>query len=109
MVTFFIVVIMIVAVLLILLVLAQDSKGGGLTGNVSSASQLMGARRTTDWIEKATWILAATMFVLSIGVNLFSGTEVATEGPVSPTIESASDVAPVAAPELEAVEADSAQ
>ncbi|GAA4819780.1 preprotein translocase subunit SecG [Algivirga pacifica] len=69
---FLIIFILVVAVLLILLILAQDSKGGGLTGAASSANQVMGARRSTDWIEKATWWLAVIMLGLSIGVNSFS-------------------------------------
>jgi preprotein translocase subunit SecG len=67
--TFIIVLIIIVCVLLILLVLAQDSKGSGLTGNIGSASQIMGTRRTTDWIEKATWGFIIALFVFSLGVN----------------------------------------
>ena len=58
-----------VCILLVLLILAQDSKGSGLTGNIGAASQIMGTRRTTDWIEKATWGFLVALFVLSLGVN----------------------------------------
>lgn len=68
--TFFIILAVVVAILLVLVVLAQNSKGGGLTESMSGASQLMGARRTTDWIEKATWVLVGSLFVLAIGINL---------------------------------------
>jgi preprotein translocase subunit SecG len=59
--------ILLVCVLLVLVVLAQNSKGGGLTAGMSGASQIMGAKRTTDWIENATWVLAVSLFVLCIG------------------------------------------
>lgn len=62
--------ILLVCVLLVLVVLAQNSKGGGLTAGMSGASQIMGAKRTTDWIEKATWVLAISLFVLCISAQI---------------------------------------
>ena len=56
----------IVAVLLILIVLIQESKGGGLASGFSSANALAGVRKTTDFIEKATWTLAAALVVISV-------------------------------------------
>ncbi|GAB4341818.1 MAG: hypothetical protein OHK0038_21570 [Flammeovirgaceae bacterium] len=61
--------ILFVAVLLVLVVLAQNSKGGGLAAGMGGASQVIGTRRTTDWIEKATWVLAIALFVLCLGLN----------------------------------------
>ena len=66
-----IVIIFIVCALLILLVLVQNSKGGGLTSSFSSSNQVMGVRRTTDFLEKATWILAISLVVLSISATAF--------------------------------------
>ena len=86
--TFIIVLIIIVSVLLVLLVLAQDSKGGGLTGNVGAASQIMGTRRATDWIEKATWGFVIALFVFSLGVNATIDKNVG-ENFTSPNIERA--------------------
>lgn len=78
-----------VSLLLVLLVLAQSSKGG-LTGGVSGATQLMGARRATDWIEKATWSLVVVLFVLCLGVNiLFKNTPVDDQNYGSPNIQKA--------------------
>ena len=56
----------IVAILLTLIVLVQESKGGGLASGFSSANALAGVRRTTDFVEKATWTLAALLVVLSV-------------------------------------------
>ena len=58
--------IVIVAILLTLIVLVQNSKGGGLASNFSGSNQVMGVRKTTDFLEKATWTLAATLLILSI-------------------------------------------
>jgi preprotein translocase subunit SecG len=48
------------------IVLIQESKGGGLASNFSSYNQIGGVRKTTDFIEKTTWGLAAAMVVLSV-------------------------------------------
>lgn len=62
----FVICIVIVSLLMIGIVLIQESKGGGLASNFSSSNAILGVRKTTDFIEKATWTLAATMVVLSI-------------------------------------------
>lgn len=58
--------IFIVCILLILIVLVQNSKGGGLASSFASSNQIMGVRKTTDFLEKATWTLAGGMMVLCI-------------------------------------------
>jgi len=58
--------IIIVCVLLVLVVLIQNSKGGGLAANFSSNNQFMGVRKTTDFVEKATWTLAISLLVLCL-------------------------------------------
>ncbi|MFL5765582.1 MAG: preprotein translocase subunit SecG [Bacteroidia bacterium] len=72
------VLIIIVCVLLILVVLIQNSKGGGLASSFSSSNQVMGVRKTADFLEKATWTLAASLLVLSIISTSFNRTA---EGP----------------------------
>ena len=64
--TLFVILICLAAVLMIGIVLIQESKGGGLASNFSSSNQIMGVRKTTDVIEKATWGLAIAMVVLSV-------------------------------------------
>ena len=61
------VLVLITCVLLILIVLVQNSKGGGLASNFSSSNQVMGVRKTTDFLEKTTWTLAIVLLVLSLG------------------------------------------
>ena len=58
--------IVIASILLTLLVLVQNSKGGGLAAGFSSSNQIMGVRKTTDFLEKATWGLVIFVVVLSI-------------------------------------------
>ena len=48
------------------IVLIQESKGGGLASQFSGYNQIGGVRKTTDFIEKTTWGLAAAMVVLSV-------------------------------------------
>lgn len=58
--------IVIAAILLVLLVLVQNSKGGGLAAGFASGNQVMGAPKTADFLEKASWTLAAIVVVLSV-------------------------------------------
>jgi preprotein translocase subunit SecG len=64
--TFFIILIIIVSLLLILLVLVQNSKGGGLAAGFTSSNQIMGVRKTTDFLEKATWSLVIALVIFSV-------------------------------------------
>ena len=67
---FIVFLIVLVCVLLVVVVLAQNAKGGGLATGMGGASQVMGSRRTADITEKATWILASTLFVLCLTMNV---------------------------------------
>ena len=64
--TLFVILIVIAALLMIGIVLIQESKGGGLASQFSGYNQIGGVRKTTDFIEKATWSLAAFMVVISV-------------------------------------------
>ncbi len=64
------VLLIIASILLILIVLVQNSKGGGLASNFSSSNQIMGVRKTADFLEKATWSLAMAVLILSIAGSL---------------------------------------
>jgi preprotein translocase subunit SecG len=61
-----IVLIVIVSVLMCGIVLIQNSKGGGLAASFASSNQIMGVRKTTDFLEKATWTLAAVIAALCV-------------------------------------------
>ena len=68
--TFVVVLIVIVSILLGLIVLVQNSKGGGLASGLSASNQVMGVRKTTDFLEKLTWGFAISLIVLAIVGNL---------------------------------------
>lgn len=58
--------IVIACILLVGVVLIQKSKGGGLASDYSSGNQFLGYRKTTDFVEKATWSLAVFICLMSI-------------------------------------------
>ncbi len=61
-----VILIVLVSVLMCGIVLIQNSKGGGLAAGFASSNQIMGVRKTTDFLEKATWTFAALIVVISI-------------------------------------------
>ena len=64
-----------VCVLLMAAVLIQNPKGGGVdsTFGGAQANQMFGAAKSADFIEKATWYLAAALFILCIIVSMMVG------------------------------------
>ncbi len=58
--------IIISSIILVLVVLVQNSKGGGLASNFSASNQIMGVKKTSDFLEKATWTLAIVVLGLSL-------------------------------------------
>ena len=64
-----IVVAIIASVLLILIVLAQNPKGG-INGQMAGSTNVLGAKNTTDFLEKATWGLAVVVLAISIGASV---------------------------------------
>ena len=60
------VLIILASLLLIGAVLLQNGKGAGLASNFVAGNQTFGVRQTADFLEKATWTLAAVVIVLSV-------------------------------------------
>ncbi|MEM9824704.1 MAG: preprotein translocase subunit SecG [Bacteroidota bacterium] len=90
----------ILAIALTLVVIVQNSKGGGLSSTFGGgASQILGARRSNEFIEKLTWYLAVGVTVVAFMANIAStsvtssaaGTKLqeATENPFSFTAPAA--------------------
>lgn len=69
-----------VSLLLTGVILIQNPKGGGVdsTFGGQSANQMFGAAKSTDFIEKLTWGLAITLFILCIITTLMVGTHSST-------------------------------
>ena len=61
----------ILALFLVLIVIVQNSKGGGLAAGFASSNQVMGVRKTTDFLEKATWWLAGLLVFFCIVTTVF--------------------------------------
>ncbi|MBU6340926.1 MAG: preprotein translocase subunit SecG [Bacteroidetes bacterium] len=63
-----------VSILLMAAILIQNPKGGGIDATFGGqAQQLFGAARSTDFIEKATWVLAIALIVLCVVAVLTVG------------------------------------
>jgi len=91
------VLILITCILLVLIVLVQNSKGGGLASNFSSSNQVMGVRKTTDFLEKATWTLAIVLLALTLSSTFViprSGAEPGIQSEVRDLVP-ATDVPPI--------------
>lgn len=58
--------IVLASVLMCFVVMIQNSKGGGLASSFAASNQIMGVRKTADFIEKLTWGLAVFMVVVSV-------------------------------------------
>lgn len=99
---FLTILIVIAAVLLTLLVLVQNSKGGGLAAGFASGNQVMGAPKTADFLEKATWTLVALIVVFSIAAVGFSkGQAVANEEQSAIQVEQTTPAAEIPAESAE--------
>jgi len=69
----FIVLIIVASVLLSFFVLIQNPKGGGLVSGFAGSTNIMGVKRTGDFLEKTTWVLIIAIIVLSLIVNVMPG------------------------------------
>jgi preprotein translocase subunit SecG len=78
---FLILVQLFVCFLLITVVLMQSSKGGGLAGTFGGGSvgMVFGVRRTSDFLIRATQVLATIFLLLSLVINIFFLPRVSTE------------------------------
>jgi preprotein translocase subunit SecG len=66
------VLIILVCLFLILVVLVQNPKGNGLAaGFTNIGNQVMGARKSGDVMEKATWYSVVALLVLSLASGFF--------------------------------------
>jgi preprotein translocase subunit SecG len=90
MLTILLILIIVACLLLTLLVLIQNPKGG-IAANFVAPSQIMGVKRSTDVVEKATWYLAVALIVLSLASNFLrptdSGADAVNESRIKESIE----------------------
>ena len=73
----FIALIIIVCFLLVLVVMVQNPKGGGLSSSFGGwgSQQVGGVQKTSDFLDRSTWILASLLLILILisNVTLSSG------------------------------------
>ena len=69
--TIFISLIILVCFLLVLVVMVQNPKGGGLSSSFGGGAQQMGGvQKTSDFIDRSTWILAGLLLILILLSNI---------------------------------------
>lgn len=90
--------IILTCILLVLVVLVQNPKGGGISSGIIGSNQVMGVKKTTDFIEKLTWGLALTLVGLCLvaGLSLPKKEDRSVGSSMQEKIENAA--APVTAP-----------
>jgi len=104
----FIALIIVVCFLLVLVVMVQNPKGGGLSSSFGGGSQQVGGvQKTSDFLDRSTWILASLLLVLILisNVALTPGntsqdSKLLQEGATQQTIPESQEVVPEEIPEI---------
>ena len=108
----FIALIITVCFLLVLVVMVQNPKGGGLSSSFGGGSQQVGGvQKTSDFLDRSTWILASLLLILILisNVTLTPGStsqdskllqEGATQQTIPETIPESQEVIPEEIPEI---------
>lgn len=68
--TFLIILGILLCILLVGIILIQNPKGGGLSSGFSSSNNIIGVKRTGDFLENGTWGLAIAIMLIAIVVNI---------------------------------------
>ena len=98
--SFIIILIIIACILLMLVVLIQNPKGGGLSSTFGGISnQILGVKRTTDFLEKATWTLMIAVAMLSLSTLFFVSDQAGTTTGTKSELENV-DLGGASAPNL---------
>lgn len=92
--TLFIVLIILVSVVLTFFVLIQNPKGGGLSSGFAGGSNLMGVKRTGDFLEKGTWTLVVALLVFCLAINI-AGPSAGARGGLSDQIDAPAQSSPL--------------
>ncbi len=75
-----IVLIAIVCALLIIIILVQNPKGGGAGAMLGGSTSMVGSvKQTSDFLERGTWVLIGTLFLLTL-ISSFMLPKVGEEG-----------------------------
>ena len=67
----FLILILAVCFLLVLVIMVQNPKGGGLSSSFGwDSQQIGGVKKTTDFLDKSTWVLASLLLILILLSNI---------------------------------------
>ena len=75
----FVALIVFVCFLLVLVIMVQNPKGGGLSSSFGGGTQqLGGVQKTSDFLDRSTWLLATLLLALILvsNITLSSGNDV---------------------------------
>ena len=103
----FLILIVIVAFLLVVVIMVQNHKGGGLSSSFGGGGtqQLGGVKQTTDFLDKSTWYLGATLIGLILLSNItFTQSDSISESKALNTEEIVAEPLPISIPEEETPE-----
>jgi preprotein translocase subunit SecG len=87
MLTLIIILILLACIVLAFFVLIQNSKGGGLASQFAGSNQVMGVRKTADFLEKTTWTLAGIVMALCLLVAFITKQEFKRDEPARESTE----------------------
>ena len=92
----FTILIVLVCALLTLVVLVQNPKGGGLGSAFGGTNAQMfgGVKKTTDFLDRSTWTLAISLFVLVLAMNMVNMSNATAPSEENEVMEQVEDVAP---------------
>ncbi len=90
--------IIITCILLVIIILVQNPKGGGLSSSFGGGgTQLFGGvKKTTDFLDRGTWVLSIVLVVLVLAMNVMVTPRVLEETPQESEINT--NNAPVTTP-----------
>lgn len=114
----FLVLITIVCFLLILVIMVQNPKGGGLSSSLGGSQMMGGVQKTTDFLDKSTWVLGGILIALilfstlsfpammganesKITNNLDAAPAVSAPAPTAPATDATPAAEPTATPAAE--------
>jgi preprotein translocase subunit SecG len=85
----FLILIVVVAFLLVVVIMVQNPKGGGLSSSFGGGGtqQLGGVKKTGDFLDKSTWVLATALIALILVSNLAIDSAATTESKALDTDE----------------------
>ena len=88
----FLIIAILISILLVGIILIQNPKGGGLDSNFGAANQLGSVKKTSDFVEKATWTLAIAIAVVSLVSASFLSNGGATIDEDGETVDAVDDI-----------------